>query len=72
MFYQGVDAARISIPTAHVYGQKDIWRLHSIELLELCDCESAVAFEHDGGHEIPKENIEDICDAIESVVAKIS
>jgi len=72
MFYQEVDAVRISIPTAHIYGRKDMWRLHSIELLGLCDRKSAAVFEHHGGHEIPDDSIEDICDVIESVVAKIS
>ena len=68
MFHATVDNARISIPTAHIYGHRDTWRQHSLDLMKLC-VGNVVAFEHDGGHEVPKEASEMICDVVEEVVA---
>lgn len=28
-------------------------------------------YEHDGGHEIPRDEVEEICDVIEMAVAKV-
>ncbi|KAI9842019.1 MAG: hypothetical protein M1837_007515 [Sclerophora amabilis] len=70
MFHPTVDTVRISIPTAHIGGQKDFWRPHSNDLMKLCDGRLASVFEHDGGHEVPKFASEEICDVIETVVAK--
>ncbi|KAF2843599.1 hypothetical protein M501DRAFT_919338, partial [Patellaria atrata CBS 101060] len=55
MFHADVDEIRISVPTAHVYGTKDPWRKHSIDLVELCHRAQRLQFQHDGGHEIPRE-----------------
>lgn len=68
MFHASVDTLRIAIPTAHIYGRQDSWRHHSLDLIALC--EEPVAFEHDGGHEVPSSASEQICDVIEEVVAK--
>ena len=70
MFYGDVDDVRIPIPTAHVYGREDMWRLHSMELLRLCDGASATVHEHDGGHEVTHGSADEVCDAIESVLAR--
>lgn len=73
MFHPTVDAVRISIPTAHIYGKTDPWRRHSMDLVQLCRGETAVVYEHSGGHAVPRsvEECEDICEAIETVVASI-
>lgn len=69
MFHASVDSARIAIPTAHIYGHRDSWRYHSVELIALCNGPKVV-FEHDGGHEVPRAASEEICDVIEEVVVK--
>ena len=69
MFHPTVDSIRIQIPTAHIYGQKDPWYLHSKELVKLCSKDVASVFEHDGGHVIPRLLSEEICDVIETAVA---
>ncbi|KAL8646418.1 MAG: hypothetical protein Q9226_006865 [Calogaya cf. arnoldii] len=71
MYHFSVDTVRIQIPTVHIYGRQDKWRLHSKDLVSLCPKNLATVFEHDGGHEIPKSASEDICDAIETPVAGI-
>ena len=73
MFFPTVDAIRISVPTAHIYGRTDPWRRHSMNLVQLCRGETAVVYEHSGGHEVPKsiEECEYICEAVETVVASI-
>ena len=65
MYHPSVDSVRINIPTVHVYGRQDKWRLHSKDLVKLCSRELSTVFEHEGGHEIPRSASEDICDAIE-------
>ena len=69
MYHSSVDSVRINIPTVHVYGRQDKWRLHSIDLVKLCSRDLTTVFEHDGGHEIPKSASEDICDAIETAAS---
>lgn len=71
MFHHTVDGVRISIPTAHVYGFRDQWRLHSRDLVQLCDEGTANVFEHEGGHEIPKDASEDICTLIETLFCDV-
>ena len=68
MFHATSDSTRIVIPTAHIYGLLDAWRPHSLELAMLC-AGPVVAFQHDGGHEVPRAASEMICDAIEEVAA---
>ena len=71
MYHSSVDSVRIKIPTVHVYGRQDKWRLHSMDLVRLCSRDFATVFEHDGGHEIPKSASEEICDAIEIGAAAV-
>lgn len=71
MYHSSVDSVRINIPTVHVYGRRDKWRLHSKDLVKLCPRELATVVEHDGGHEIPKSASEEICDAIEIAAATV-
>lgn len=68
MFHATADTSRIVIPTAHIYGLGDEWRPHSLDLVTLC-AGPVVAFQHDGGHEVPRAASEMICDAVEEVVA---
>lgn len=70
MFHPDVDDVRISIPTAHVHGRKDSWRQHSRQLVGLCDRSKAKVFEHGGGHEVPRDAQEDLCDLFEDLVAR--
>ena len=71
MFHPSADDIRIAIPTAHIYGRKDKWRLHSIDLAKLCRRDLASVLQHDGGHEVPRSASEEICDLIETVFAKV-
>ena len=66
MFHASVDEVRIASPTVHLFGRKDKWRLHSVDVVKLCQPQRAQVVEHDGGHEVPKSADEDICDAIEA------
>jgi hypothetical protein len=70
MFHPTVDAVRIQIPTGHVYGRQDKWFCHSTDLVQLCREDVRTVFEHDGGHEVPRDYTEELCDLIETVVAK--
>ncbi|KAL8983027.1 MAG: hypothetical protein Q9205_002617 [Flavoplaca limonia] len=72
MYHFSVDEVRLQIPTVHIYGRQDKWRLHSKDLVNLCPKNLRTVFEHDGGHEIPKSASEDICDAIEIAIASLS
>ena len=71
MYHASVDKVRINIPTANVLGQRDQWRLHSKDLIDLCARDLTTVFEHDGGHEIPHSASEGICDAIETAAANV-
>ena len=70
MLHPDVDTVRVSIPTAHVYGKKDSWRRHSMDLVRLCESKDRICFQHDGGHEIPKTASEEICDVLEELVGR--
>ena len=69
MLHASVDDVRIAIPTAHIYGRTDPWRLHSRDLVGLCDEAKVWIYQHDAGHEIPRDESEEICDVIESVLS---
>lgn len=71
MFHASVDDVRITIPTAHIYGRSDPWRPHSVDLVGLCDSGKVWAYQHDGGHEIPRDESEEICDTIESTLSTL-
>lgn len=45
---------KISIPTTHIFGKNDPYRLQSLQLSKLCDVKQANCFEHGGGHEVPR------------------
>ena len=50
----GVDETVIPLPTANIWGSKDLqWSKSSWELSELCTKEERTVFIHDGGHEVP-------------------
>ncbi|KAF9887634.1 hypothetical protein FE257_009727 [Aspergillus nanangensis] len=70
MFHPSVDEVRIRIPTAHVYGRKDVWRRHSMELRGLCCLRNQIEFEHDGGHEVPRSASEEICDLFQELIMR--
>ncbi|KAI9675994.1 MAG: hypothetical protein M1817_000737 [Caeruleum heppii] len=70
MFHHTTDSVRIEIPTAHIYGRKDKWRLHSMDLVKLCDSTQVSVLEHLSGHEVPRDASEDICDIVETVFAR--
>ncbi|KAJ6028406.1 Serine hydrolase FSH [Penicillium herquei] len=68
LFHADVDFVRITIPTAHVYGRQDrVWRQQSMSLVMLCSGQ-ILRYEHGGGHEIPRDDAEAICDLIEELV----
>lgn len=69
MFHPAVDSIRIQVPTAHIYGWNDPWYLHSKDLARLCSENLTSVYEHDGGHEIPRSESEEICDVIETAIA---
>lgn len=71
MFHATVDDVRISIPSAHIIGARDEWRLHSLDTAKLCQRESVTVVEHHGGHEIPRDFAEDLCDVVETIVADV-
>ncbi|KAJ5173756.1 Serine hydrolase FSH [Penicillium coprophilum] len=68
LFHADVDTVRIRIPTAHIYGRRDIlWRQQSLAMIQLCEGK-VYRFEHGGGHEVPRSEVEDVCDLIEQLV----
>jgi len=67
MFHHTCDEIRIQIPTVNIIGLRDQWRLHSKDLIRLCDEGNTAVFEHNGGHEIPRYASEDICDLVEDL-----
>ena len=74
MFHPTVDTVRINIPTAHIYGRKDPWRRHSLDLVRLCRKEGTSVYEHSSGHVIPKQDDEEeeMCNVIETAMASIA
>ena len=47
-------AARIDIPTVHIMGRKDGYRVHAKFLLGLCNERKAKVYDHQGSHMIPR------------------
>lgn len=70
MFHPSVDAERIRIPTAHVYGRKDPWCRHSADMALLCDQSLAAVFVHDGAYDVPRHLAEELSDLIENTAGK--
>ena len=52
-FHPDLHREKISIPTAHVYGKQDQFRLHAKHLVRLCDATVTAVFEHEGVHDVP-------------------
>ena len=75
MFHYTADKARIAIPTAHVFGRRDgLWGRHATDLVEMCGGKEApgvYVYEHGEGHEIPRDEAEEICEVIEMAIAKM-
>ncbi|KAJ5205403.1 Serine hydrolase FSH [Penicillium cf. griseofulvum] len=68
LFHADVDTVRIRIPTAHIYGRRDLlWRQQSLAMIQLCGGK-VYRFEHAGGHEVPRSQAEEMCDLIEELV----
>ncbi|KAL4951481.1 serine hydrolase-domain-containing protein [Aspergillus filifer] len=49
-----VGPVKISIPTVHIYGERDPRYVAGIQLSELCDRAKRKVYNHGGGHEIPR------------------
>ena len=47
--------AKISIPTAHIYGDSDPLKPESTDVIEMCDPMMRSTFVHQGAHDIPLE-----------------
>ncbi|KAL5047666.1 hypothetical protein BDW71DRAFT_206411 [Aspergillus fruticulosus] len=45
---------KIKIPTVHIYGERDPRYIAGIQLSEVCEKRSRKAYNHGGGHEIPR------------------
>lgn len=45
---------RVSIPTVHIYGSKDPRFSAGVHLSAVCDPSKRKSFDHEGGHEIPR------------------
>lgn len=69
-FRQFPPHARITIPTAHIYGAKDPKWHSSVQLAEFCD--DRTEYDHKGGHDIPRSNevSNRIADIVESVILR--
>jgi hypothetical protein len=61
---------RISIPTLHVIGEKDVFNEHSKALPQLCDISKAKVITVDAGHELPRSGsaLQRIAAALETMV----
>ena len=60
-------SARISIPTAHIYGSKDPRWPAAIQLAEFCD--DRIEYDHGGGHDIPRST--EVCLKIADIVRQV-
>lgn len=71
-FHSTIDTARIEIPTAHIYGRHDPYFSQSLELVNMCQSDLAMTFDHGGGHDIPRsaEVNEAIAGVIERTVTR--
>lgn len=67
MFLDTTDAVRITTRTGHVIGAKDEWRRHSEHLVKLCAEQVSTVLYHQGGHGIPEESSDELCDLIETL-----
>ncbi len=70
MFHSSVDSFRIHIPVAHIYGRLDPWYRHSVDLVGLCEKNLSSVLEHEGGHDVPRDMSEEMCDLVENTVAQ--
>ncbi|MCJ1298808.1 hypothetical protein MMC08_001598 [Hypocenomyce scalaris] len=61
-----VTKARIQIPTAHIYGDKDEFLNQALELVKLSEMSLASTFVHQGGHDIPVRP--DVCKGIRDAI----
>ncbi|KAK4663194.1 hypothetical protein QC763_606480 [Podospora pseudopauciseta] len=66
MFHPDVEEARIQIPTVHIHGRNDPWRVQGRALMRMCDEDKVQYAIHEGGHEIPGwgEDLDDVVEAI--------
>jgi len=64
------DTVRIQIPTAHVMGKLDPYRIQSYKLKDLCCANLVTTYEHLGGHEIPR--MEDSSMKIKNLIEKVA
>lgn len=48
------ESLRIGIPTLHVYGKVDPRLPASLQLAHLCDSDTRLMYQHEGGHNIPR------------------
>lgn len=48
---------RISIPTLHVIGEQDPFAKHARTIADLCRQEKAEVFLHNGGHDLPRDEV---------------
>lgn len=48
---------RISIPNLHVIGEQDPFAKHAHSIANLCQKEKAELFLHNGGHELPRDEV---------------
>lgn len=63
-----IETARISIPTAHIYGKQDPYYRQSIELSKLCVGRYSSVYEHPEGHNVPRSGA--VSRAIVSTIEK--
>lgn len=65
MLHPEVDDYRIKIPTAHIHGREDPWRMQGRKLWHLCEEDTWQYTLHEGGHDMgPAEEAGDIVEVI--------
>lgn len=73
-YHPDADAARIAIPTVHIYGRKDRYREQSVRLRDFCCKLDGLRheFEHSGGHYIPRDDLTSskIAESIEKAIRR--
>ncbi|KAI1345756.1 serine hydrolase FSH [Xylaria sp. FL0043] len=52
-FHPDLHEEKINIPTAHVWGRRDLFKPHAEQLARLCDTTLAAVYEHGGDHDVP-------------------
>ncbi|KAL4903887.1 hypothetical protein BDW74DRAFT_179472 [Aspergillus multicolor] len=50
----GFAPVKVSIPTVHIYGERDPRYIAGIQLSEVCEKSTRKVYNHGGGHEIPR------------------